>query len=229
MNIDAIYLWLGTDTKLSSNFAEKVRGFIGKKMIEDTNIHNHEAGGKCIYRYPIVQYKILDKILLLIGIQDGVDSVWQIFENISRLDLDNKEYEILDKRSFLKQNSLTYVDKHISYYFLTPWLALNEKNFPKYQNLKNWKEKKEFLAKILIGNIISMSKSLGYTVPEPIMIEIDNLKEVKTSLKGTPMLGFFGAFSVNFAIPDYFGIGKSVSRGFGTIVRSQKTDKRQCQ
>ncbi|MFN3533267.1 MAG: CRISPR-associated endonuclease Cas6 [Candidatus Brocadia sp.] len=31
--------------------------------------------------------------------------------------------------------------------------------------------------------------------------------------------------SVNFEIPDYWGIGKSVSRGFGTVVR-QKTDDR---
>ena len=33
------------------------------------------------------------------------------------------------------------------------------------------------------------------------------------------MLVFFGKFSVNFEIPDYWGIGKSVSRGFGTVKR----------
>ncbi|MDA8215778.1 MAG: CRISPR-associated endonuclease Cas6 [Nitrospiraceae bacterium] len=37
--------------------------------------------------------------------------------------------------------------------------------------------------------------------------------------KGTPMLGFLGTFSVNFEIPDYWGIGKSVSRGVGTVKR----------
>jgi hypothetical protein len=31
------------------------------------------------------------------------------------------------------------------------------------------------------------------------------------------MLGFLGTFSVNFEIPDYWGIGKSVSRGVVTI------------
>ncbi len=44
------------------------------------------------------------------------------------------------------------------------------------------------------------------------------------------MLGFLGTFSVNFEIPNYWGIGKSVSRGFGTVIRqmseirAQKTD-----
>jgi hypothetical protein len=33
------------------------------------------------------------------------------------------------------------------------------------------------------------------------------------------MLGFLGTFSVNFEIPDYWGIGKSVSRGFGTVMK----------
>ena len=64
-----------------------------------------------------------------------------------------------------------------------------------------------------------MSKGIGYTVSEPIKAEIGRLREVKTSLKGTPMLGFLGTFSVNFNIPDYWGIGKSVSRGFGTVVK----------
>jgi hypothetical protein len=94
-----------------------------------------------------------------------------------------------------------------------------QRNYEKYQRLGSWAKKKELLEKILIGNIISMSKSLGYTVLEPIRADIHNMKEVPISLKGTSMLGFLGSFSVNFDIPDYWGIGKSVSRGFGTVKR----------
>jgi len=92
-------------------------------------------------------------------------------------------------------------------------------NYEKYIKFGTWEKKRTLLGKILIGNIISMSKSLGYTVLESIKANILKLKEVKTSLKGVPMLGFLGDFSVNFEIPDYFGIGKSVSRGFGTVKR----------
>jgi len=31
---------------------------------------------------------------------------------------------------------------------------------------------------------------------------------------------------VNFEIPDYWGIGKSVSRGFGTVKRQTTDDRR---
>ena len=64
-----------------------------------------------------------------------------------------------------------------------------------------------------------MSKGLDYIVPGPIKVDIPTLKEVNTSLKRNPMLVFFGKFEVNFKIPDYLGIGKSVSRGFGTVKR----------
>jgi len=107
--------------------------------------------------------------------------------------------------------------EQIQYIFLSPWPALNEKNCQKYQKLGSQAKKRELLGKILVGNIISMSKGLAYTVPAPIAAHILKIREVQTSLKGTPMLGFLGTFSVNFEIPDYWGIGKSVSRGFGTV------------
>jgi hypothetical protein len=94
---------------------------------------------------------------------------------------------------------------------------LNEKNYEKYQKFGMWPKRKELLENVLIGNLLSMSKSLGYTVAEPIRAEIKNFKEVRTKLKDVPMIGFLGTFFVNFEIPDYLGIGKSVSRGFGTV------------
>lgn len=109
-------------------------------------------------------------------------------------------------------------------YLEPPGLHLMRRIMRKYQKLGSSVKKKGLLEKILIGNIISMSKSLGYTVPEPINAKTEKLREVRTSLKGTPMLGFLGTFSVNFEIPDYWGIGKSVSRGFGTVMKQISND-----
>ncbi|MBU1206820.1 MAG: CRISPR-associated endonuclease Cas6 [Proteobacteria bacterium] len=38
------------------------------------------------------------------------------------------------------------------------------------------------------------------------------------------IIGFPGKFSVNYEIPDYWRIGKSVSRGFGTVKRVRDED-----
>ncbi len=202
--------------------ADKLRGFFADKFGEFTLIHQHLNNNKLLYKVPLIQYKIFDGKPFVLGINEGADVLQKIHDDIEYLKIGRSEYQIKEKNIVLKTDYFGYADNHLPYSFLTPWLALNEKNYEKYNRLGSWTKKKELLEKILIGNIISMSKSLGYTVPSPIKANIDKLKEVKTKLKSTPMLGFLGTFSVNFEIPDYWGIGKSVSRGFGTIIKADK-------
>ncbi len=198
--------------------ADKLRGYFANRFGEYEHIHQH-LNNKLLYKSPLIQYKILYTKTFVLGINEGADVIQNIYEDINQIQIGRIEYQIKEKTIILKTDYFGTTDNENNYSFFTPWLALNEKNYEKYQKYGIWAKKKELLEKILIGNIISMSKSLGYTVPEPIKANIGNMKEVQTSLKGTPMLGFLGTFSVNFEIPDYWGIGKSVSRGFGTVVR----------
>jgi len=199
--------------------ADKLRGFFANKFGGYTLIHQHLNDNGLLYKAPLIQYKIFDGKPFVLGINEGADVLQKIHGDIDYLRIGHSEYQIKEKSIVLKTDYFGIVNSSISYSFLTPWLALNEKNYETYQKLGGWVKRKELLEKILIGNIISISKSLGYTVPEPIKANIIKLKEAPTSLKGVPMLGFLGTFSVNFEIPDYWGIGKSVSRGFGTIMK----------
>jgi len=210
------------DNKLNSDAAPKIRGNFANMFPQYPELHYHIEESKLLYKYPLIQYKILEKIPMILGIDKGCDILKDIYDKVNVLKIGSKEAQDIWERSIkISTGSFELTEKRNTYSFLTPWLALNEKNYEKYQKLGEWIKRKELLKKILIGNIISMSKSLGYTVPEPIKANINKLKEVQTSLKGTPMLGFLGTFSVNFEIPDYWGIGKSVSRGFGTVARKK--------
>lgn len=217
MNVELLKLTIDIDKKLRPRHAEKIRGYLGNLFWENPYAHNHLENRKFIYRYPCIQYKVLGNTCLLIGFNEGSKIIEKTFHDLKTINLDGTVENILSKtlESYLSSFSITS-DKN-KYTYLTPWLALNEKNYEKYQRVGSRTKKKVLLEKILIGNILSMSKSLGYTVPAPIKVKNLNLKEKKTSLKGNPMLGFLGTFSVNFEIPDYWGIGKSVSRGFGTV------------
>ncbi len=53
-------------------------------------------------------------------------------------------------------------------------------------------------------------------VPDTIQVEIE-LYPLKVLYKDVPLLGFKGLFESNFLIPDYLGVGKVVSHGFGTV------------
>lgn len=197
--------------------AEKIRGFFASKFKEYILTHQHKSDGSFLYKYPLIQYKIINNTPYLIAIEDGCDVINNIYDKYSKIRIENFYYAIIEKSIIVKCENLGLSKKEYSYEFLTPWLALNEKNFKKYMEIEEEKDKKEFLNKILTGNIISLSKSLGYTVEKVIEAKILKFKEVPVKLKGVKMIGFLGSFRVNFEIPDYFGLGKSVSRGFGTI------------
>lgn len=159
---------------------------------------------------------------LVIGINEGAEILQRIYLELSHVRLGPREYQITEKTIIIRTDDVVVTQELKSFSFLTPWLALNEKNYEKYQKFGSREKRKELLQSILVGNLLSMSKGLGYTVSEAIRAEIKNFKEVRTKLKDIPMIGFLGTFSVNFEIPDYWGIGKSVSRGFGTVKKVEQ-------
>lgn len=203
--------------------AKELRGAIASIYPHELLLHQHSSIGEVLYSYPLVQYKVLDRKCIIVAIGSGAKVIKSLNLVGKSLRLSGKEVQIIGKEMLFDQAPFGMSDDYFSYSLLTPWLALNQKNYEKYQMLGSWPKRKTMLEGILVGNLISMSKSLGYTVPGPITVVIHKMEEVKTSLKGTPMLGFLGTFSVNFEIPDYWGIGKSVSRGFGTVKRVEES------
>lgn len=206
-----------SELRLKNRDAEKIRGYIGNRYIENNLLHNHDDN-KFIYRYPLVQYKVIDNIPTIIGINEAANIVAKIGLFEDELIIRDVSYDI-NKKEINKENfEFGCTDDYIEYEFVTPWIAINQKNRAEYQ-YGNEIKKEEILKKILIGNIISMSKGLGYTVSKQLICWI-NVEEKRVKLKGITHVGFVGKFKVNFKIPDYLGLGKSVSRGFGTIKKS---------
>lgn len=192
----------------------KVRGFIASNYPEYDELHNHK-GNKTIYRYPVIQYKSIEGIPCIIAINEGVNVLKKIENEVDNITIENKIIDIFEKRIKYEKDEYGISDTLLKYEFDSPWMCLNDKNFKIYTK-SNDKEKKQLLKRILIGNILSMSKSIGYTVEEKINVYLQ-LKSCNIKFKNKDMLGFKGYFIINFKIPNYLGIGKSVSRGFGTV------------
>lgn len=199
-----------------------MRGFFASRFNDLIELHNHNTD-KFVYSYPLVQYKFIGKLPLLIGINEGTEILKEIFDKFDTINLNGKEYEIIERTMTIRKEEFG-LSNHIYFYeFLTPWFALNQKNYEKFKLAMNNEEKVELLRNTLKGNLLSMSKSLGYTVPGQIKCDID-LLPTKSKYKSNDITSFDGGFMANFAIPDYLGIGKSVSKGFG-IVRKVQSDE----
>ncbi|CAD6491745.1 MAG: hypothetical protein LAKADJCE_00173 [Candidatus Argoarchaeum ethanivorans] len=197
--------------------ASKLRGFFATRFTEYELLHQHVDAGKLIYRYPKVQYKIIDGTPMVIGINDGAEVLKEIYDQYDQIKLGDNTYEIVERCVTLRKEDFGIIDNIMSYRFVTPWLALNQKNYERYMK-SDWIEQRDQLRRTLTGNILSMAKGLDYVVASQILLDIEKVQHKRYIVKGVNMLGVECEFMVNFAIPDYLGLGKSVSRGFGAVV-----------
>lgn len=214
MKLTTFRLVLGHE-KLSPADVPRLRGFFANEFPHFIELHHHIHDDKFLYSYPLVQYKTIKNTPNIIGIGTGVEILKKIYDNIHHLQIANHTIPITEKQMIQSDNDFGLTNDLQFYQFLTPWLGLNQNNYRQYQRA-NSTEKIELLQRILVGNLLSMSKAFQYIVPDRIYVAADTRLRL-THLKGTELSGFLGYFATNFNIPDYLGIGKSVSRGFGTV------------
>ncbi|VVB93761.1 Uncharacterised protein [uncultured archaeon] len=222
MNLKTFTLTLSSTRPIQGTSSE-LRGFFATRFNEYSLLHQHNVG-RLIYRYPLVQYKMIGGAPMVVGINDGAEVLKQVYDKYDDIKLGEEVYEIVEKGISVRNQEFGVTDKIHSYEFATPWLALNQENYMRYYGMKSREEREEFLRKTLIGNLLSMSKSLDYQVPEKIKCDVQ-VRIRKNRLKDVNVMTFVGGFCANFLIPDYLGIGKSVSRGFGAVVRSEFKNK----
>ena len=216
MNLKILRLTLRSDAPMRGD-ATKLRGFFATSFNEYALLHQHVTD-RLIYKYPLIQYKMLGGTPLVLGINEGAEVLKEIYDKFDEIKLDESTYSILERSVIVKSEEFGCAEAIHSYRFLTPWLALSQENYPKYLDA-SWQERKELLRRILVGNILSASKGLGYMAKEHIRLEVGRLHDEICLLKGTQVTGIRGEFTTNFAIPEFVGLGKSVSRGFGAVTR----------
>jgi len=200
--------------------ASQLRGFFAKKFNEYTLLHQHHTD-RLIYRYPLVQYKIIEGTPTVIGINEGVEVLKEIYDQYDEINLNGSIYEIMERGISVRNQEFGLTDKMHHYRFASPWFALNQENYKRFYLAGGRAERNELLNKTLTGNILSMSKSLEYQVPDRINCVTD-LRIRKGRQKDTNIMTFIGTFFANFLIPEYLGVGKSVSRGFGAVIKESK-------
>jgi len=210
-----------SNVNLRASQIHKFRGFIGNFFKNHDLIHNHDLKtGKPIYRYPLIQFKLIDKKPAIIAITDRAVSIFsEIFMKLDKIIIEDTVIPVFEKNLKIEEVEFGYSDEIFMYEFISPWIGLNQKNFKKY-NEAGREEKNEMLKRVMTGNVLSMSKYLDCWLSKDQKIKIDiKLKEIKVNLKGKSMTAFNGIFKTNFCLPDYLGLGKSVSRGFGAVRR----------
>ncbi len=206
---------------LQNNETPKLRGFFGNLYRNRAEFHHHGNTG-LIYQHPLIQYKTISGTGRMMGLEKGA-FLLQAVDIPNAIEIDRERIEVLESKRTTEQVPIGSTKKSLAYRFITPWLALNELNYKRFISTKSITGRENILNRILVGNILSLCKSIGFSVEERIVssMQIEGTQQIEIK-NGVELLGIAGTFSVNFALPNWWGIGKQSARGFGTIQRVEE-------
>jgi hypothetical protein len=226
INLDYLLLSLKTDKTavIGSSSISTLLSFEYQKFFPQNKPDNSlgtdskKTSGGFEYFYPRLQYKIVRGSPMIAAINEGCNLLWEVYDKIDVAGSNQAEWKITEKRLIEKKAPFGLCSESIKYRFLTPWLALDEDSFKGYINLEDGLREK-MLAGIFRDHLGSISKSLGYDFNGNLKIKL-NIKPQYIFQRDIHVGGLFGSFIANFEIPNFLGIGQSVSRGYGTIKRN---------
>lgn len=219
-SIEQALVTITCDERLESQDARYLRGVFAGLYPNRPEFHGHGPRG-LVYEHPRIQYKVLNGQGLVVGLREGA-FLLQLAQPPARLRLGTRWLDVISMDRIVRTVPFGLADASFEYKFVTPWVALNEENHSRFEatRFQRKEEARTLLRKVLIGNLLSLSKALGYEVPGPISAEVKVDEPIEVILKPeVVLLGFLGRFRTNFWIPPLWGIGKQSARGFGAVER----------
>lgn len=232
------------DTEIRNWEISAFRGAMAKKVgYEHEWFHNHNNSGqrssdtsfhgfssdRYHYRYPMIQYKTdrrngkLQPMLVCLG--DCVDEAHKFFSQPNwDVELKGNRRPLAIANLDVKQYNLQVWDNDFHYNVFN-WLALNTDNYLEYRKLDSLTARLQFLEHLLNQHIVAFFRSMDVRLEQKAVAKITDFKREKwlEYKRGSKLLGFDIGFKTNVFIPEYVGIGKGVSKGFGVIRIDDKT------
>jgi hypothetical protein len=206
------------DRELDLRHARWLRGAIGR-LIDRPEFHHHSAQG-LLYQHPLIRYSVHCNQAVISGLAEGA-FLLRGLPAFQALRLGRAESRVLSHSMKTSRWELGPTQEPIIYHFQTPYLALNQANYPAWERSDPF-ARRRLLQRIVVGNLLSLAKAINLNVTDRLHAEVDLQPDGWHELKpGLQLLGFRGAVAVNFELPEAWGIGKSSARGFGTLCREE--------
>jgi len=215
--------------RFSNNLSyEKIEYFRGAivNALKDKDIlfHNHLTNGNGYrYSYPLIQYKRINKQAAILCLANGTEAIGKFFLDSNLTLTLNGETELFEVDNIRPHRQLIQIWDSKFQYRIRRWLPFNKHNYEQYNKLEGIVEQTAFLEKILTNNILSFAKGLDIYFEKQVECTITHLTDMRTSrYKGTLMSVFDAEFITNVSIPDFAGLGKGVSIGYGVTTRKRE-------
>ncbi len=183
--------------------------------------HNHDGDTGFLYRYPLIQYKVTYKKASVICLGEGADAIHQLFE---KEDLDlrvGSHYFKLAVEDVAPGYREVKTGATASHSALPHWPPLTQKHHRRWQQLEGDEGAQiSLLQSILTGHLLAFASGIDWQAEERLQVRITRIREMKLlPYKGSRKLAVSLNFESNVSLPDFIGLGKGASVGFGIVKR----------
>lgn len=206
------------DFELRNTEISRFRGAVVKTTGYQNNLfHNHTAEGN-IYRYPLIQYKQLNKKAALLCIERGIEGIQDFISATDwKLEIGKEKHDVKVEQLKVRPHRVGVWEQQFNF-SIQNWLPLNQANYKKYHSLAGLAEKIQLLERILTGHILSFLEGIGFYAQRQVEVKIKNIhSEGVMKYKNQDMQTFSLTFSANVSLPNYIGLGKGSSVGCGVV------------
>ncbi|MCB0526213.1 MAG: hypothetical protein KDC86_16970 [Saprospiraceae bacterium] len=212
----------GLSNRELGEFRRFVNRFIGGK---NDLFHNHRSITSYHYRYPLVQYKVLDGKAALIGVgANGVEALQQL--EATEAFSENCRHFFGESPAAVNAQTLQLLihENTCHEYRLCNYMALNERNFQQWQKSLSLVQRAALLESCITGHILKFASAIQWQLPpKSLQVELLDYRFKQGSRFDNTFLLFDIRFRSNIILPDAIGLGKAVSHGHGLIERCKNT------
>ena len=220
-------LQVSFDTQIQPYQLSAFRGAIAHKVgYEHTWFHNHDSeNGLTLNRYPLIQYKLdthkSQMRPMLLCLEEGIEEAHHLFSQPEwSINIKGTPYDLRIAHLHVNQYTLNTWDT-VFQYRLHKWQAFNAERFREYQQLQGIVAQCTFLEDRLNNQMDSFAKGVGWHTEQPITATITHLAKTEwVTYKKVKVFTFTIDFKTNVSLPDYIGLGRGASRGFGVVRKS---------
>jgi len=214
------------DNPLRRNEIPSFRGAVVASLEKDNLLFHNHLQTSLRYAYPLIQYKRLHGKAAIVCIGEGTEAIGEFFSSANFNVKINEREETLKIENITADQTLVQCWQEPISYRIRHWLPLNEKNYAAYISTTGMAERIQMLEKILTGNILSALKGMDITMEEHISCTITDFNELGTErFKDVKLMSMDAEFLCNVSLPEYIGLGRHASVGFGVITKKNEKKK----
>ena len=197
--------------------ARQLRGALAEAFRADDLFHQHDANGKPLYRYPLVQYRWQGGQGLVVGWGAAASRLLALPWLDLTLQLGEESVTVGDAALTLRYGPFGVSEQLLPYRLVTPALFFKSENYRRYQGLDERGQRAE-RDRLLVSNLLTAMRGLDIHFPVQLYAAFTRSRPRPCHYKGQELIGIDGDMACNAVLPEGLAIGHAVSHGFGWLV-----------